>query len=79
MERAHEHYYLLRDQRQIGNVPQEEPVTRQVEFADSTLNLVRSIGDQRAEGRLWDVGAHMSYEFDGVDATEKAGIEARAE
>jgi hypothetical protein len=35
-----------------GAIRHEEPVTRQVEFAGTTLNLVRSTGDQRAEGRL---------------------------
>jgi hypothetical protein len=26
--------------------------------AGTTLNLVRATGDQRAEGRLWEAGAH---------------------
>jgi hypothetical protein len=52
-------------------------VTRQVEFASTTLNLVRSIGDQRTEGRLCKKPERiMSDEFDGLDATEKAGIGA---
>jgi hypothetical protein len=34
-----------------GAIRHEEPVTRQVEFAGTTLNLC-STGDQRAEGRL---------------------------
>src|SRR5262245_21629735 len=52
-------------------------VTRQVEFACTTLNLVRSIGDERTEGRLCKKPERiMSDEFDGLDATEKAGIGA---
>src|SRR5262249_59413098 len=48
---------------------------RQVEFAGTTLNLVRSTGDQRAEGRLSEMPKRvMSDELDGLDATEKAGI-----
>jgi hypothetical protein len=35
-----------------GAIRHEEPVTRQVEFAGATLNMLRSTGDQRAEGRL---------------------------
>jgi hypothetical protein len=35
-----------------GKVRHEEPATRQVEFAGTTLNLARSIGDQRAEEQL---------------------------
>jgi hypothetical protein len=38
--------------------------------AGTTLNLVRSTGDQRVGVRI------MSDEFDGLDATEKAGIGA---
>jgi len=41
-----------RSQLCVGAIRHEEPVTRQVEFAGTTLNLVRSKGDQRAEGRL---------------------------
>ena len=39
------------------------------------MNLVRSIGDQRA-GRRQMSERTMSDEFDGLDATEKAGIGA---
>jgi hypothetical protein len=41
------------------------------------LNLMRSIDDQGGEGRLlrWSERM-MSDKFDGLDATEKAGIEA---
>ena len=39
--------------------------------------LVRSTGDQRAEGRLSEMRKRvMSDELDGLDATEKAGIGA---
>src|SRR5262245_44859039 len=48
---------------------------RQVEFAGTTLNLVRSTGDQRAEGRLSEMPKRvMSDELGGLDATENAGI-----
>ena len=46
-----------------------------MEFGGTTLNLVRSIGDQRA-GRRQMSERTMSDEFDGLDATEKAGIGA---
>ena len=50
---------------------------RHVEFAGTTSNLLRATGDQRAEGPLRCRSAHhMSDEFDGLDAIEKAGIGA---
>ena len=42
----------------------------------SHLNLVRSIGDQRAEGLSEKPERIMSDEFHGLDETEKAGIGA---
>ena len=40
------------------------------------MNLVRSTDDQRAEGGSEMLERLMSHEFDGLDATEKAGMEA---
>jgi hypothetical protein len=40
------------------------------------LNLVRSIGDQRAEGRLKKPERILSDEFDSLDVIEKAAVEA---
>jgi hypothetical protein len=55
----------------------KETATRQVEFAGTTLNLVRSRGDQQVGGVALRMSERiMSDEFDGLDATEKAGIEA---
>jgi hypothetical protein len=50
---------------------------REVEFAGTTLNLVRSIGDQGQGDGSEMSGRTMSDEFDGLDATEKAGMEPR--
>src|SRR5262249_38114153 len=48
---------------------------REMEFAGTTLNLVRSTGHQPAQGRLSEMPKRaMSDELDGLDATEKAGI-----
>jgi hypothetical protein len=49
---------------------------REVEFAGTTLNLVRSIGDQGQGDGSEMSGRTISDEFDGLDATEKAGIGA---
>jgi hypothetical protein len=50
---------------------------RQVEFAGTTLNLARLTGDQRVCGVALRMSERiMSDEFDGLDVTEKAGIEA---
>ncbi len=38
-------------QRFLTERPARNPVTRQAEFAGTALNLVRSTGDQRAEGQ----------------------------
>jgi hypothetical protein len=55
----------------------KETATQQVEFAGTTLNLVRSTGDQWVCGVALRMSERtMSHEFDGLDATEKAGIEA---
>jgi hypothetical protein len=54
----------------------KETATQQVEFAGTTLNLVRSTGDQRTEYGSEKPERIMSDEFDGLDATEKAGIGA---
>jgi hypothetical protein len=55
----------------------KETATQQVEFAGTTLNLVRSTGDQWVCGVALRMSERiMSDEFDGLDATEKAGIEA---
>ena len=55
----------------------KETATQQVEFAGTTLNLVRSTGDQRVCGVALRMSERIvSDEFDGLDATEKAGIEA---
>jgi hypothetical protein len=54
----------------------KETATQQVEFAGTTLNLVRSTGDQRTEYGSEKPERIMSDEFDCLDATEKAGIGA---
>ena len=60
-----------------GTSGTDTAIRRQVEFGGTTLNLVRSTGDQRAEGRLSEMPKRvMSDELDGLDATEKAGIGA---
>ena len=58
--------------RRVGRLCDE----RQRSLLRSRRQVVRSTGDQRAEGRLSEMPKRvMSDEFDGLDATEKAAVE----